>query len=214
MCNEKLSVDKIKSTAQAFGFESDNLTVGQVNDGGAAVAASHTGNILRPDGQPDPAILAQSCIGQSNVRMTPLQGALIAATVANHGVQMRPYMVQELKGPDLTTVHYKASPRELRKPISDQVASELQDMMTNVVANGTGRKAQIAGYTVAGKTGTAQAGENNPDHGWFIGYVMKNNQPISAVAVLLESAGDGGSGEASRIAGQVMSAVIADRGGN
>jgi peptidoglycan glycosyltransferase len=123
-------------------------------------------------------------------------------------------MVQELKGPDLTTVHYKASPRELRKPISDQVASELQDMMTNVVANGTGRKAQIAGYTVAGKTGTAQAGENNPDHGWFIGYVMKNNQPISAVAVLLESAGDGGSGEASRIAGQVMSAVIADRGGN
>jgi peptidoglycan glycosyltransferase len=214
MCVEKLNVDKIKSTAQAFGFESDNLNVGQVNDGGLPVAASHTGTMLRPDGQPDPAVLAQSCIGQSDVRMTPLQGALIAATVANGGVQMRPYLVQQLKGPDLTTVHYTASPRELRKPISADIASQMQDMMVSVVQSGTGRAAQIDGYTVGGKTGTAQAGDNNPDHGWFIGYVMKNGKPISAVAVLLESAGDAGSHEAARIAGKVLSAVIADRGGN
>jgi peptidoglycan glycosyltransferase len=169
--------------------------------------------MLRPDGQQDPAILAQSCIGQSDVRMTPLQGALIAAGVANDGSQLRPYLVQQLKGPDLTTVHYTVEPRKLGQPISADTARQLQDMMESVVQNGTGRKAQISGFTVGGKTGTAQNGDNAPDHGWFIGFALKDGQPITAVCVLLEQAGNGGSGEASRIAGQVMEAVIADRGG-
>jgi penicillin-binding protein A len=214
LCVDKLNADIVKSTAHAFGFEDDKLSVGQLGEDGLPVAASHTGDIQRPDGQQDPAILAQSCIGQSNVRMTPLQGALIAATVANGGTQMRPYLIQQLKGPDLTTVHYTASPRKLREPISGDVAGQLQDMMESVVQSGTGTSAKIDGYTVGGKTGTAQNGEDAPDHGWFIGYVMKDGQPISAVAVLLENAGSGGSKEASRIGGQVMKAVIADRGGN
>ncbi|BCJ65413.1 hypothetical protein Prubr_24340 [Polymorphospora rubra] len=85
--------------------------------------------------------------------------------------------------------------------------------MVSVVENGSGRNARINGYTVGGKTGTAQAGENDDDHGWFIGYVMKDGQPISAVAVVLENAGSGGSGEAARITAQIMRAVIADAGG-
>jgi penicillin-binding protein A len=86
--------------------------------------------------------------------------------------------------------------------------------MVSVVKNGTGEKAQIGGYTVGGKTGTAQVGEGAEDHGWFIGFVIKDGQPISAVAVLLESAGKGGSAEAARISRQIMRAVIQDRGGN
>jgi peptidoglycan glycosyltransferase len=213
LCVDKLDADKIKAEAQKFGFEDDNLAVGQLGGEGMTVAASHTGDMLRPDGQQDPAVLAQSCIGQSDVRMTPLQGALVAAAVANDGAQLRPYLVQQLKGPDLTTVHYTAAPRKLRQPISGDTARQLRDMMESVVQNGTGRKAQISGYTVGGKTGTAQNGDNAPDHGWFIGFVLKNGQPISAVCVFLEQAGSGGSGEAARIAGQVMEAVIADRGG-
>jgi peptidoglycan glycosyltransferase len=146
--------------------------------------------------------------------MTPLQGALIAATVANDGNQMRPYLVKQLLAPDRTTSYYNADPRELRRPVSGQVAGDLRDMMINVVRNGTGRKAAIDGYTVGGKTGTAESGPNTPDHGWFIGFALdKNGTPISAVCVELERAGSGGSAEAARIAGRIMAAVIADSGG-
>jgi peptidoglycan glycosyltransferase len=214
LCVDKLSAERIKAEARDFGFEDEDLTVGQLNGEGSQVAASRTGDMLRPDGEQDPALLAQSCIGQSDVRMTPLQGALIAATVANDGLQMRPYLVHQLKGPDLTTVHYTAAPRRERQPISDDTAGQLRQMMESVVRNGTGRRAQISGYTVGGKTGTAENGNGAPDHGWFIGYVLKDGKPISAVCVFLERAGSGGSSEAARIAGRVMAAVIADRGGD
>jgi peptidoglycan glycosyltransferase len=209
----KLGADTIKKKAQDFGFENEDLTVGRLDGGGIPVAASRTGDISNPDGGEDPAALAQSAIGQNNVRMTPLEGAMIAAAVANNGKQMRPYLVQQLLGPDRTSDYYTAVPRELRQSVSGPVASDLQDMMISVVANGTGKSARISGYQVGGKTGTAQSGPSTPDHGWFIGFVMKDGQPISAVAVLLEEAGSGGSAEAARIAGKIMQAVIQDRGG-
>ncbi|MEU5563032.1 peptidoglycan D,D-transpeptidase FtsI family protein [Micromonospora musae] len=210
----RLGADVLKEKARQFGFEQEDLTVGQLGEGGLPVAASRTGDMQNPDGGTDPAALAQSSIGQNNVRMTPLQGALIAAAVANKdGKQMRPYLVRQLLGPDRTTSYYTAEPRELRQPISGQVAADLRDMMVSVVENGTGTKAQINGYTVGGKTGTAQSAPDRPDHGWFIGFVMdKNGTPISAVCVELEQAGPGGSGEAARIAGKIMQAVISDPG--
>lgn len=207
-----LGAQTIKDKARAFGFEQEDLTCGRLTGGGLPVAASRTGDMLNPDGGEDKAALAQSSIGQNNVRMTPLQGAMIAAAVANDGKQMRPYLVQQLLGPDRRTIE-TASPRELRQPINSQVARSLQEMMISVVENGTGTRARIGGFQVGGKTGTAQSGPDTPDHGWFIGFVMKNGEPISAVAVLLEGAGKGGSGEAARIAGQIMRAVIQDRGG-
>ncbi|MFU8853891.1 peptidoglycan D,D-transpeptidase FtsI family protein [Micromonospora sp. SL1-18] len=209
-----LGADKVKDAARQFGFEQDDLTVGQLGKGGLSVAASRTGDMQNEDGSTDPAALAQSSIGQNNVRMTPLQGALIAAAVANDGSQMRPYLVNRLLGPDRTTVYDAAKPRELRRPVSGPVAADLRDMMVSVVKNGTGGKAAIKGYTVGGKTGTAESGPDTPDHGWFIGFALdKNGTPISAVCVELERAGKGGSGEAARIAGRIMAAVIADSGG-
>ncbi|HEX6968082.1 MAG TPA: penicillin-binding protein 2 [Micromonosporaceae bacterium] len=208
----ELGADTLKETARKFGFEDDDLTVGRLNGGGIPVAASRTGDIQNPDGSPDPAGLAQSSIGQKDVRMTPLEGAMIAAAVANDGRQMRPYLVQQLLGPDRTTNYYTAAPRELREPVDSRVAAELRTMMVSVVEHGTGRNARISGYTVGGKTGTAQDGDRE-NHGWFIGFVLRDGEPISAVAVVLEEAGDGGSAEAARIAGQIMRAVIQDRGG-
>lgn len=210
----QLGADVIKNTARQFGFEQEDLTCGRLDAQGLPVAASRTGDIQNPDGSVDQAGLAQSAIGQKDVRMTPLQGALIAAAVANGGRQMRPYLVNKLLGPDRTTTYYTANPRELRQAVSPQVAADLQAMMLSVVENGTGKKARIDGYTVGGKTGTAQSGPDTADHGWFIGYVMKDGQPISAVAVMLEAAGKGGSAEAARIAGRIMRAVIQDRRGN
>jgi peptidoglycan glycosyltransferase len=212
----QLGGNVLKDMARKFGFEDEELTCGRLDGEGIPVAASRTGDMQRPDGGEDPAVVAQSAIGQRDVRMTPLQGAMIAATVANDGRQMRPYLVQRLLGPDRRPIE-TASPEQLRRPVSSQVAGDLREMMVSVVENGTGTRARISGYTVGGKTGTAQAGENEPDHGWFIGFVMnKDGQPLSAVAVLLESAGSGGSAEAARIAGRVMRAVIEDsrRGGD
>ncbi|SBT49952.1 peptidoglycan D,D-transpeptidase FtsI family protein [Micromonospora auratinigra] len=210
----KLGADKIKEKARQFGFEQEDLTVGQLNEGGLAVAASRTGDMAAPGGATDPAALAQSSIGQRDVRMTPLQGALIAASVANGGSQMRPYLVKQLLAPDRTTSYYTAKPRELRRPVSGPVAKDLRDMMESVVEKGTGQTADIDGYVVGGKTGTAQSGPNTPDHGWFIGFAMdKNGTPLSAVCVELERAGPGGSREAARIAGKIMAAAIADSGG-
>ncbi|MFI6758276.1 peptidoglycan D,D-transpeptidase FtsI family protein [Micromonospora sp. NPDC050417] len=209
----KLGAETIKAKARAFGFGDEDLTVGRLDENGLPTATSETGDIKNPDGGDDPAALAQSAIGQNNVRMTPLEGALIAAAVANNGSQMRPYLVQQLLGPDRTTDYYTADPRELRQPVSEPVAAALRDMMVNVVQNGTGTAAKISGYQVGGKTGTAQVDSNTKDHGWFIGFVMKDGKPISAVAVFLEAAGSGGSGEATRIAGQIMRAVIQDGGG-
>ncbi|MFC4019539.1 peptidoglycan D,D-transpeptidase FtsI family protein [Micromonospora sp. GCM10011542] len=210
----RLGADAIKEKARQFGFEQDDLTVGQIGEDGLPVEASRTGTIQNADGTVDQAALAQSSIGQRDVRMTPLQGALIAGAVANGGSQMRPYLVRQLLAPDRTTSYYTAQPRELRRPVSGPVASDLRDMMVSVVENGTGKKAQINGYTVGGKTGTAQSAPDRPDHGWFIGFALdKNGTPVSAVCVMLEQAGPGGSAEAARIGGKIMQAAIADSGG-
>ncbi|WP_328422151.1 penicillin-binding protein 2 [Micromonospora sp. NBC_00389] len=210
----RLGANTIKEKARQFGFEQDDLTVGQLGEDGLPTAASRTGSIQNADGGDDPAALAQSSIGQRDVRMTPLQGAMIAGAVANNGSQMRPYLVRQLLAPDRTTSYYTAKPRELRQPVSDQVARDLREMMVSVVQKGTGQKAAISGYTVGGKTGTAQSAPDRPDHGWFIGFALdKNGTPVSAVCVVLEQAGSGGSAEAARIGGQIMRAAIADPGG-
>lgn len=209
-----LGADKVKAAAQAFGFGQTDLTVGNLEGGGLQVAASETGAIANPDGSTDQAALAQSSLGQRDVRMTPLQGALIAATVANGGKQMRPYLVQQLLGPDRRPI-YTAGPETLRTPIDGQVAGDLREMMVSVVTGGTGRQAKISGFEVGGKTGTAQNQERANPHGWFIGFAYDDKgEPVSAVCVMLENVPGGhASAEAARISGLIMRAA-AGRGGD
>jgi penicillin-binding protein A len=209
---EQTGADNTIAMAQAFGFETAPKLVGDEDHNYFNVAPSHTGSVNGPNGQVDPPTLALTSIGQSNVQMSPLQGALMAATVANNGKQMQPYLVSSLQSADLSQVGSKTQPKVARTPISPQVAADLRDMMDNVVQNGTATKARIDGVEVGGKTGTAENGEEADPHGWFIGYAIKNGQPIAAVAVLLEQAGKGGSGEAARIGGAIMKAYIDEKG--
>ncbi len=205
---ETVTADNVKKMAQAFGFEEAPVLTGD-DDNAMNVVASHTGAIQNPDGSVDQAALAQSCIGQREVRFTPLQAAMIAATIANNGTEMRPYVIDTLQRADLTPVAGGKTQTKIKgQPITTEVASQMRQMMDSVVSDGTGTRAQIQGYEVGGKTGTAQNGDA-PDHGWFIGYARTTTgEPLVAVAVFIQNAGPGGSGQATAIGGQVMRAAI------
>lgn len=197
-----LGAPALREQAQAFGFGSDDLTVP------LSVQAS------RFPSDPDAPQLAQSGIGQFDVRMTPLQGAMIAAAVANKGELKRPFLVDEIQNTDLSTLEQTQESTLEGDVISDSTADALTAMMRGVVEGGSGTAAQIPGVVVAGKTGTAQHAPGEPPHAWFIGFAGDEGEPPRvAVAVLVERGGDAGSEAtggrvAAPIARSVMEAVL------
>ncbi|HSO64124.1 MAG TPA: penicillin-binding transpeptidase domain-containing protein, partial [Ornithinibacter sp.] len=149
--------------------------------------------------------LAQASIGQYDVRSTPLQMAMVAAGVANQGAVMKPYLVQSVIGSDLSVIE-SADPQELSQAVTPEVAAQLTRMMEAVVEDGSGRRAQIDGVAVAGKTGTAQHGEGRKAHAWFISFAPADDPQI-AVAVIAEDGGVAG----SEAGGGAVAAPIAKR---
>lgn len=148
---------------------------------------------------------AQSAIGQYDVRVSPLQVAMVSAGVANRGVVMRPQLVNRVLAPDLSVIS-RPSPDELGRALSRDDAAKLNDMMQLVVTGGTGTRAAIPGVAVAGKTGTAENGEGQPPTVWFTGFAPADD-PRVAVAVVLDE-GTAGGRDAAPIARQVMQAVV------
>ena len=156
---------------------------------------------------PNPPQTAQSAIGQFDVRATPLQMAMVAAAVANRGVLMAPYLVQEVQAPDLSVID-SARPREVGTAVSPQTAAELAQMMTAVVDAGTGTNAQIPGVKVAGKTGTAQQGEGRKPHAWFVSFAPSDTEAQVAVAVVLENGGGAAEVSGNQLAAPIARAVM------
>lgn len=159
---------------------------------------------------------AYAAIGQADVNATPLQMALVAATVANGGEVPRPRLVQEVLDPSGDVVE-TFGPEMLGEAFSPDVASDVTEMMVSVVEAGTGTAARIEGVPVAGKTGTAQTGiEGANPHTWFIAFAPAND-PKLAVAVIVENGGSFGSeatggAVAAPIARQILEADRAIRG--
>jgi penicillin-binding protein A len=150
---------------------------------------------------------AQSAIGQRDVRVSPLQMASVAATIANGGRRMAPYVVGEVVS-DKGGVVKRFEGEDLGQAIPGQVAGDLKDMMTGVVERGTGESAQIPGLQVAGKTGTAQHAPGRAPHAWFIGFTEQGGRAI-AVAVVVEEGGDLGSeATGGRVAAPVAKRVM------
>jgi penicillin-binding protein A len=140
--------------------------------------------------QIDPGRLA---FGQFNMLATPLQMAMVAETIANHGVEQKPFLVRKIVGSDGSTV-VKTRPQTLGRPIKPQTAAELNQMMQLVVQGGTGTAAQIPGVEVAGKTGTAETGLPGIYDAWFVSFAPANNpRYVVAVVVAKQPNGFGGS---------------------
>ena len=194
-----LGANALRDQAEKFGLGDDGVRVPM------KVAKSVFPETLSPPQE------AQSAIGQYDVRVTPLQMALVAAGVANGGTIMKPYLVREVQAPDLSTLS-QTQPEVYKHAVSRSVADQLTAMMELVVSGGTGTAAQIPGVQVAGKTGTAQHAEGASPHAWFIGFAPARD-PQVAVAVLVEDGGSAGSEAtgglvAAPIARDVMRAVL------
>lgn len=155
--------------------------------------------------------LAQTALGQRDVRATPLQMALVAAAVANGGEIMRPYLVQAILDADgQETGRTRAS--TWRRAMAEETAAALVQMMEQVVLNGTGWRAAVPGVRLAGKTGTAEVPGGAPDV-WFIGFGPVDAGPGErriAIAVLVEDGGTlGEDGSGGSVAAPIAQAVLA-----
>ncbi len=190
---ETLGQDALRRQADAFGFDS-TFTV-----------PIKSATSVFPTGLDD-AQTIQSAIGQYNVRATPLQMAMVAAAIANGGVLMKPYLVQQLVAPNVTPID-TTKPTTIRQAVSPDVAAELTQMMKNVVAHGTGTTVQIPGVEVAGKTGTAENVPGKPPHAWFVAFAPAAQAKI-AVAVVVENGGGVNDATGATVAGPIAKAVL------
>lgn len=193
----ELGEEPVREMAEAFGMDGEGIEIPM------QTAGSSVGDIEN-DAQ-----LGISSIGQQDVRMTPLQAAMVAAAIANDGTLMEPHLVSQLRAPDLTVIE-QTDPDELSEPVTPEVADQLTEMMVSVVANGSGRAARISGIDVAGKTGTAE--NAGPDHNWFIGFAPADDPQI-AVAVFVANGGGTGGDVSAPIAREVMEAYLEGQGG-
>jgi peptidoglycan glycosyltransferase len=156
-----------------------------------------------PGGFVDDVELANAAYGQGETFVTPLQMALVASTVANDGVLMKPRLVTALEGKRGTR---EIGPEQLRRVISPDDAKAIQRSMRRAVEGDLGKQftsgAKVPGIPTAGKSGTAELGGSGEPHSWFVGFAPVN-QPRVAIAVLVEQAGRGGT-VAAPIAGDLM----------
>ena len=194
----QLGDDAIREMAEKFGFNSE-FTIPL-----SVTASTYPEN-------PDAAQTALSAFGQTSVRATPLQMAMVSAAIANGGIEMQPNLVDEIIAPDLSTLQ-GFEPVAGDRVLSAATAATMTEMMVNGVEDGAASNARIDGVDVAGKTGTAENGDDDPYTLWFTGFAPADD-PQYAITVLIEDGG--GLGQtgfgnllAAPIAQQVLEAVL------
>ncbi len=188
----------LKNTAESFYFNKEIPCDGIIIDK----------SIFPQYGKYEKGNIAQSAIGQSGVLATPMQMALVASSVANNGVMMKPYLVSKVMS-NKGKVIKEISPTEIGTVASKDDAVYMKGLMRAVVAGGTGSQANIPGLNVCGKTGTAEnntMGKGSVDHSWFIAFAPYDNPKI-AIAVIIENGGQGGE-VAAPIAGKLIKAYL------
>ena len=149
---------------------------------------------------------ANVSIGQGYVLASPLQMAMVTATIANGGIAFEPRLVlrvldpagQDVRNPETGRLVVPPKPKihaDLRESgVTDAQIEAVREGMRRVVADGTGKRAQMNGVSVAGKSGTAQfwRGDIKDNHAWFIAFAPYE-KPQYALCVMVQGARSGGS---------------------
>jgi peptidoglycan glycosyltransferase len=196
-----LGAQALNDMATKFGMNNPNLTI--------PLPVTQSNYVIPPS----QALTAYSAIGQYSDTVTPLQEAMLAATIANGGTLMKPYLVQQVTASDLSTVNTTAQ-STLSQPVSSAIAGDIGQMMRAVVQTPQGtayayNSSVTDGIVIAGKTGTAQNGVNNSNlnDAVFTSFAPYANPDI-AVGVIIQGGGYGASA-AAPIAVKVIEAYQA-----
>jgi peptidoglycan glycosyltransferase len=207
-CNigKELGAKKLVEYAKRFGFYSTPPLETPSNE--RAPSGLYKGTKLfdpQEDSEVDPGRFA---FGQERLLVTPLQMAMVAATIANDGVVMRPYVVDRIVAPSGDIV-VRTKPEDLGRAVKPETAKAVAAMMKEAVEGGTGTAARIAGVTVGGKTGTAETGVSGLNTTWFIAYAGRE-QPDIAIAVVVEQQNSTGGVTAAPVARDVLQALLGE----
>ncbi|ANY06720.1 peptidoglycan D,D-transpeptidase FtsI family protein [Pseudonocardia sp. HH130630-07] len=196
---QELGADKLRAQAEAFGIGRSDLEIPMT------VTASQVGPMS------DTPSAQQSAIGQRDVRLTPMQLAMIGGSIANGGQTMAPHMIKEIQDATLDVVDV-TEPDRLARSMPTDVAGTLTDLMIGSEDRTQGG-GKITGVQIASKTGTAEHGtdpKNTPPHAWYVAFAPVEN-PRVAVAVLVENGGDrGAEATGGSVAAPIGRAVIAE----
>ena len=134
-------------------------------------------------------LIMQTAIGQGNTLVSPMHMALITSAIANDGLLMKPYLIDKVTNAGGDTIR-TTEPTDYKRLMTSNDAALLGKLMEGVVQNGTASALNGRGYTVAGKTGSAEYDENGSSHSWFIGY-SNVDKPDLVVAIIVEGGGTG-----------------------
>jgi peptidoglycan glycosyltransferase len=214
----QLGVATETKQAEDFGYALDGSKSPYVPDIDLPFVIPSVFSALQPDAQ---AFLAQSAIGQYNDRSTPLEGALVAAGIANGGVIMTPHLMEKITDSQGAVVKtYKPTPMlTAATPAAAAAVSKLMVSVANdTVPGATANGIFPVSWHVAVKTGTAQVqapvGPEQTDD-WMIGFMPAVGTPQIAIAVVVpdQSFTGTGAGEAGPIVKQVFQAYLSETGG-
>lgn len=185
---DRLGSTRLRTYMARFGFGEasplEDLPPGESRSSGLF---AESGALLTDS---DPIDAARVAIGQERLGVTPLQMALVAGTIANDGMMMRPFIVSHTQHPGGKKVSV-SQPKLLRTVMSRKTADDLTQMMKNVVREGSGTAAALQGVSVAGKTGTADTPSGNQV--WFVCFAPADN-PQVAMVVTVEGLPSGATG--------------------
>ena len=135
--------------------------------------------------------IMQAAIGQGTTQITPLHLNMITCSIANGGMLMRPYLVDQVKNNEGNIIK-QFHPDTYKRLLSEEEAAALTDLMREVVETGTGTKLSGLSYTAAGKTGSAEySNVKTESHAWFTGFAPVQDPEI-CVTIIIEGAGSGG----------------------
>jgi penicillin-binding protein A len=209
---QKLGQDKLFKMMEAFGFNSlPPIDLPEEELLPSGVYDYESGKMLT---RKEPVDLARVAIGQERLLATPLQIAMVASAVADHGKLMKPQIWNRVIDSD-GSVTKRMDPETYSEPISAKTAEELTTAMEGVVSEGTGTNAAISGVKVAGKTGTAETPGNEACGGgaeenqaWFMGFVPADHPKI-AIAASVECTEEFGNDAAAPIFRDVAETILA-----